>query len=221
MPWWFVPWWLVWCLVGSWAVTCMPWSLCLSGWCLVGSWLVCPLLMYLGACALVVGVLGRFVVGGYLHALELVPWWLVCPWLVVCGYLCTLELVPWWLVLVGSGYLHTLNLVPCWLVCPWLVCLVVVTCMPWSSCLGGWCLVGSWLVCPLLMYLGAFVLLVGVLGMFVVGGYLHALELVPWWLVCPWLVLVGGYLCTLEFVPWWLAVTCVPWSSCLGGWCAW
>ena len=45
----------------------MPWSLCL------------------GARALVVGVLGRFVVGGYLHALELVPWWLVClvgSWLV-------------------------------------------------------------------------------------------------------------------------------------------
>ena len=70
-------------------------------------------------------------------------------------------------MLVGSGYLHTLNLVPCWFVSLWLVCLVVVTCMPWSLCLGGWC-----------------VLVVGVLD----GGYLHALvvralELVPW-LVC-------------------------------------
>ena len=65
------------------------------GCCLVGSWLVCPLLMYLGACALVVGVLG----GGYLHALELVSCWLVLGG----GYLHTLELVPWWLVcLVGS-----------------------------------------------------------------------------------------------------------------------
>ena len=95
-----------------------------------------------------------------------------------------MELVPWWLVLgrfVVGGYLHTLELVPWWLVC----------------------LVGSWLVCPLLMPLGACVLLVGVLG----GGYLHALELVPWLLVC----LVGS----------WLAVTCMPWSLYLGGWCAW
>ena len=88
--------------------------------------------------------------------------------------------------LVVGGYLCTLELVPWWLVC----------------------LVGSWLVCPLLMYLGAFVLLVGVLGMFVVGGYLHAFELVPWWLVCPWLVLVGGYLCTLELLSCWLVC---PW----------
>ena len=69
------------------------------------------MLMYLGARALVVGVLGRFVVGGYLHALELVPWWLVLGG----GYLHALELVPWWLLLVG-GYLHALELVSCWLV---------------------------------------------------------------------------------------------------------
>ena len=42
------------------------------------------MLMYLGACALVVGVLGRFVVCGYLHALELVPWWFVLVGVVTC-----------------------------------------------------------------------------------------------------------------------------------------
>ena len=36
------------------------------------------------------------------------------------------------------------------------------------------------------------------------GGYLHALNLVPWWLV-----------------GWWLAATCVSWSLCLGGSCPW
>ena len=131
-------------------------------------WLVCLVLVgwWLPACleprALLVGVLG-----GYLHALELVPWWLVwlVGWWFVGGYLHTLELVPWWLVcLVVGGYLHALELVPCWLVCPllimplvlggsylhalelvpwwlvWFVSLVrVVTCMPWSLCLAGWC----------------------------------------------------------------------------------
>ena len=95
---------------------------CLGGWLVVGRFVVCG---YLHALELVPWWF-VLVGSGYLHALELVPWWLVCPWLVlVGGYLCTLELVPWWLVcLVGS----------------WLV----VACMPWSSCLGGWCLVGSW-----------------------------------------------------------------------------
>ena len=120
--------------------------------------------MYLVARALVVGVLGRFVVGGYLHALNLVSLVraLLVRVLVGSGYLHSLELVPWWFVLVGSGYLHALNLVPCWLVCPWLV---------------------------------------------LVGSYLHTLELVSCWLVS----LVGS----------WLAVTCIPWSLCPAGWCAW
>ena len=60
--------------------------------------------------------------GGYLHALELMPWWLVCP----CGWCAW-----WWLPaclggsclgacalvgVLGGGYLHALNLMPCWLV---------------------------------------------------------------------------------------------------------
>ena len=60
---------------------------------LVGGWWWLP--AFLGACALLVGagcllvaclggwlVVGRFVVCGYLHALELVPWWFVPCWLV-------------------------------------------------------------------------------------------------------------------------------------------
>ena len=194
-----VGWWLPACLgaralVGSWlVVTCMPWSLCPAGWCLVGSWLVCPLLMYLGARALVVGVLGRFVVGGYLHALELVPWWLVLGG----GYLHALELVPWWLVcLVGSwlpAYLGACALVVgWWLVASWLV----VTCMPLSLCLGNFFRPRK--VCSL------------------VCGYLHALELVPWWLVClvvvtyiPWSSCLGGWCLVGSWV-----VTCMPWSLC-------
>ena len=105
----------------------------------------------------------------------------------------------------------------------WLVCLVAVTCMPWSSCLGGWCLVGSWLVCPLLMYLGACVLLVGVLG----GGYLHALNLVfCWlvslvgvsWLVCPLLMYLVARALVVR-VGWkWLPGYLEP---CVPGWCPW
>ena len=86
--------------------------------------------------------------------------------------------------MLGGGYLHSLVVRALVVgVSLWLVCLVVVTCMPWSLCL---------LACAL----------VGVLG----GGYLHALVVralvvgrlvavtcVPWWLV-----------------GWWLAVTCVP-----------
>ena len=62
---------------------------------------VCPGWKWLPAClepcALLVGVsLWLVLVGsGYLHTLNLVPCWLVCP--------CAL--------LVGSGYLHALNLV--------------------------------------------------------------------------------------------------------------
>ena len=47
------------------------------------SWFVC-LVVFPGWC-------------GYLHALELVPWWFVLGG----GYLHTLELVPWWFVLGG------------------------------------------------------------------------------------------------------------------------
>ena len=149
---WCAWWWLPACLGGWWlAVTCVPWSSCL------------------GARALVVGVLGRFVVCGYLHALELVPW-SFCPagW---CAW--------WWL---------PARLEPCAL----LVAVFLVG--------AGW---------RLLVYLGACILLVGVSLVGVLGGgYLHALNLVPCWLVCP-------------CVPWWLvgwrlAVTCVPWSLCLG-----
>ena len=89
-----VPWWLLLgrfvvtcvplslCLGGScWleVITCMPWSLCLGGSCL-GGW---RLLVYLGACALVVGV---SLVGGLrlLVPLVNVPWSLClggwCPW---------------------------------------------------------------------------------------------------------------------------------------------
>ena len=148
-------------------------------------------------------MLGRFVVGVPLVNNAPCAWW----WLPAC-----LEpRVLGWCVLgrfVVGGYLHALELVLCWLVC----------------------LVGSWLVCPLLMYLGACVLagscpcwfvvrgwlpacleprvlLVGVLGRFVVGGYLHALNLVS---------LVG-----VSLVGSWLAVTCMPWSLCLGGSCPW
>ena len=88
------------------------------------------------ACALVVGVLGRFVVGGYLHALELVPWWLVAGWLLVACLGAYALVVGCWLVgswlvcpllmylgvcvllvgVLGGGYLHTLELVSCWLI---------------------------------------------------------------------------------------------------------
>ena len=192
-------------------------------------------------CALV-GVLG----GGYLHALvvralELVPWWFVLGG----GYLHTLELVPWrlvgwWLavtcvpwslcfagwcvlvvrVLVGSDYLHALNLVS-WLVCPgscalWCFLVGVVTCMPWSLCLGlcpGSCLAGS---CPgwkwLPAYLGACVLgscLGGSCPWLVwLPGYLE--PRVPGWCVLGWC----GYLDTLNLVPCWFVslvavVTCM------------
>ena len=47
-------------------------------------------------------------------------------------------------------------------------------------------------------------MLVGVLG----GGYLHALELVPWWLV------LGRFVVGVPLVN-------VPWSLCPAGWCAW
>ena len=121
----------------------VPWSLCPAGWC---AWWWLP--AYLGARALVVGVFGRFV-GGYLYALELVPWWLVLGSgylhalvvgrFVVGGYLHALNLVSLVRslvvrVLVGSGYLHAL------VVCPWLV--LLPACLeprvP-GSCLGGWC----------------------------------------------------------------------------------
>ena len=69
--------------------------------------------------------------------MELVPWLV----LVGSGYLHTLELVPWWFVslvgvplVLGGDYLHALELVPWWLVLGRLV----VTCMPWSLCLAGW-----------------------------------------------------------------------------------
>ena len=68
--------------------------------------------------------------------------------------------------------------------CPWLVSLVGV--------LGGG-------------YLHALVVRALVVGRLVVGGYLCTLNLVPWWLVCPWC-----------FVPWWLVCPCVPWSLRLG-----
>ena len=97
-------------------------------------------------CALLVGVLG----GGYLHALELMPCWLVGGW---------------WFVLVGSGYLHAFVVRALVVGAGWkwlpaclepfalLVGVVgswVVTCMPWSLCFAGWyvlvCLGGScWL----------------------------------------------------------------------------
>ena len=135
------------------------------------------LLVPAGSSALLVGVCSCVFVGiGYLHALNLVPCWLVSARAL-------------WLVLVGSGYLHTLNLVPCWLVSPcacWLVCLVVRACWKWlpaylepRAC---WFV---WFVC----------LVVGVL---VGSGYLHALNLVPCWLVSP----CGS--CLLE------VVTCMP-----------
>jgi len=95
---------------------------------------------------------------------------------------------------LGGGYLHSLVVRALVVgVSLWLVCLVVVTCMPWSLCL---------LACAL----------VGVLG----GGYLHALVVRA--LVVGRLV-VGGYLCTLNLVPWWLVCPCVPWSLRLGGSC--
>ena len=168
------------------------------------------------ACSLVgvslVGVLG----GGYLHALELVPCWLVCPcvpcgfswlvWLPAClgacalarvlvrallvrvvgsDYLHALNLVSLVRalvvrVLVGSGYLHALNLVSLVraLVVGWW--LEVVTCMPWSLCLGACALVvRAWWWLP--AYLGACALLVGVS------------------LCALWFFLVG-------------VVTCMPWS---------
>ena len=86
-----------------------------------------------------VRVLCRFVVGGYLHALELVSCWLVLGG----GYLHALvvralELVPW-LVLVGSGYLQALELVPCWLVVRGWLPACLEPCVP------------CWLVCPLLI----------------------------------------------------------------------
>jgi len=52
----------------------------------------------LGACVLLVGVLGRFVVGGYLHALELVSCWLVClvgSWLPAYLGACVLLVGAW------------------------------------------------------------------------------------------------------------------------------
>ena len=81
-----MPWSL--CLAGwcAWLVVviCVPWSLCLAGWCAPCAWWLSVYLeprvlgwCVLGWCgylhALELGVLGRFVVGGYLHALELVP----------------------------------------------------------------------------------------------------------------------------------------------------
>ena len=141
-----VPWWFV--LVGSGylhALELVPWWLV----CLVGSWLACPLLMYLGARALVVRVGWKWLPACLEPCALLVGVSLVG--VLGGGYLHALELVPWWFVLVGSGYLHALvvGVSLCTLVvCPWLVCLVgswlVVTCMPWSSCLGGVSLVGGW-----------------------------------------------------------------------------
>ena len=187
MPWWFVPWWFV--LVGSgylhalnlvpcWleVVTCMPW------W-FVPWWLVCPC----------------------------VPWWLVGWWLAVTCVPWSLCFAGWCVlvvrVLVGSDYLHALNLVS-WLVCPgscalWCFLVGVVTCMPWSLCLGlcpGSCLAGS---CPGWKWLPAY------LGACVLGSCLEPRALVAGRLV------VGGYLCALELVPWWFVslvevVTCMP-----------
>ena len=66
-------------------------------------------MLWLPACLEPRALLVRVLVGGgYLHALELVPWSL-------CLGACALELVPWWFVL-GGGYLHTLELVPWWFV---------------------------------------------------------------------------------------------------------
>ena len=85
------------------------------------------------------------------------PCWLVCP----CS----------WCVLVvgvlGGGYLHSLVVRALVVgVSLWLVCLVVVTCMPWSLCFDGWCV---------LVYLGGSCLAGWlVVGRFVVGGYLYA-----------------------------------------------
>ena len=150
---------------------------------------------------------------GYLHALNLVPCWLVCP----CGWCVLVVRACWkWLpacletrallvgvslcVFVGSGYLHTLNLVPCWFV-SWLV-------------RAGW----KWLPTCLETRACWFVL--------VGSGYLHTLKLVPAGscvLVPCWFVLVGsGYLHTLKLVPagscvlvpcWFVlvgVVTCMP-----------
>ena len=76
-----------------------------------------------------------------------------------------------WCVLVvgvlGGGYLHSLVVRALVVgVSLWLVCLVVVTCMPWSLCFDGWCV---------LVYLGGSCLAGWlVVGRFVVGGYLYA-----------------------------------------------
>ena len=193
---------------------------------------------------MVVGVLGRLVVGGYLCTLELVSCWLVLgrfvvtcmPWSLCLGGWCWLEVVtctPWslclagscpWLVwlpacleprallvrvLVGGGYLHALNLVSlvCALVVGWW--LEVVTCMPWSLCLGACALVvRAWWWLP--AYLG---------GSCLGGGYLHALVVgrlvvgvslcalaVGRLVVCPWLVCLEVVTC----MPWWF----VPWLVC-------
>ena len=110
-----------------------------------------------------VGVLG----GGYLHALELVPCWLV--WLPACLGACALARVLVRALLVrvlGSDYLHALARV--------LVRSLLVR------------VVGSDYLHALNLVSLVRALLVRVLGW---CGYLHALNLVPCWFVS-WLVVV-------------------------------
>ena len=147
---------------------------------------------FLGACALLVAagwllvaclgayalVVGRLVVGGYLHALVVrvlvvrVGW----KWLPA-------RLEPCALLVGVSLCVLVVTCMPWWLVGWWFA----VTCVPWSFCLG-WC---AWWWLPACLG-GWCVLVVGVLG----GGYLHALVVGR--------LVVGGYLCTLELVPCWV-----------------
>ena len=93
-------------------------------------------------------------------------------------------------LVVAAWYVRGRWLPACLGACALVVGRLVVTCVPWSLCLGGSCL-GGW---RLLVYLGA-----------------CALELVPWWLAVtciPWSLCLAGW-CVLGWCAWWWLPACL------------